>query len=559
LLAIIGLACAPASVGALTLTEAPGSPYQTTDQHFVPGSNAPLGGAVSGDFNGDGISDLAVVDATGVPAFRSGESVTVLLGSRDGGMTIAPSSPIELYSGGIYDSKGPIATGDFTNNGDLDLAVFDNIHDTISILLGDGEGNFHLSGTPMSFSGFEPGSIVVGDFTGDGDEDLAFAAGGRVNVLLGNGKGGFTPAPGSPFAVAGEALSVAAGGFTADGLSDLAVTTDSNEVAIYLATGDGSFVEAPGSPLPTGDGPGSIVAADLNGDGRLDLSIANALSDNVTVLLGNGAGGFSPAEGSPVAVPAGSGESVSDVGGLPDSIAAGDFNGDGKPDLAVANFNGGSANIAILEGDGRGGFTNAAGSPFPANGNPGPLALGDFNGDGHLDAAVVNPFEGFVTVLLNTASEAAEGSPAVGGSVDDGPMANTVSSGAAKPTRSQILALIVRQLAPSGGTARLGSFAIDAGLVLRMQALEAGTEAIDWYTSVGGPRGRHAHSGMTLIASGRATFSGAATKTVTLRLTGAGRSLWKRVKQLKLTARGIFTPSGAGEPITAVRTFVLRK
>jgi hypothetical protein len=401
LLVAILLVCAPGSAtAALAFAEAPGSPYSTTEQHFVPNGGQILGGAVAGDFNGDGISDLAVVNATGLPAFRSGESVTVLLGHPDGRLTMAPGSPVELYSGGMFASQGAIAAGHFTNDGDLDLAVVDNAHDTISILLGDGTGRFRLSGAPIPFTGDEPNSIAVGDFAGNGVEDLAFASGGDVNVLLGNGSGGFTPAPGSPFATVGYARSVATGDFNGDGRSDLAVTTSSDQVGIYLATGEGRFREAEGSPLATGEDPVSIVAADLAGNGRTDLAIANALSGNVTVLLGNGSGGFTPAEGSPFIVAAGPDASPK-MPGLPDSIAAGDFNGDGDTDLAVANSNASSDDVAILQGDGRGGFTNAIGSPFPANGNPGPLAVGDFNGDGRPDLAIVNSFQGVVTVLLN--------------------------------------------------------------------------------------------------------------------------------------------------------------
>ena len=246
---------------------------------------------------------------------------------------------------------------------------------------------FRLSGAPIPFSGEDPNVIAVGDFTGDGVEDLAFASGGSVNVLLGNGSGGFAPAPGSPFAVAGYARSVATGDFNRDGRSDLAVTTLANQVAIYLATGDGQFQEAEGSPLPPGEGSASIVATDLSGNGRTDLAIANEGSDNVTVLLGNGSGGFTPAEGSPFTVPAGPCSSPS-MPGMPQSIAAGDFSGKGNMDLAIANFNGSSDNVAILQGNGRGGFTNAIGSPFPANGNPRSVVVGDFNGDGRPDLAV---------------------------------------------------------------------------------------------------------------------------------------------------------------------------
>jgi hypothetical protein len=408
LLVAVLLGCAPGYAAALTFDEAPGSPYSTMEKAFVPNSGGILGGAVAGDFTGNGISDLAVVTATGLPAFSAGESVTVLLGHPDGRLTMAPGSPVELYSGGSYSSYGAIAAGEFTKEGHSDLAVVDNIHDTISILLGDGTGRFQLSGTPIHFSGAEPNAIAIGDFTGNGVEDLAFASGGEVNVLLGNGSGGFVPAPGSPFATAGYANSVATGDFNGDGRSDLAVTTSSDQVAIYLATGGGRFQEAEGSPLAVGEGPNAIVAADLAGDGKTDLAVTNERSSTTTVLLGNGAGGFVPAAGSPFAIPTGASPGAL---GLPESMATGDFGGDGNTDLAFANFNGGSSNVAILQPDGCGGYANAEGSPYPANGNPRSVVVGDFNGDGRPDLAVVNSFQGVVTVLLNTTEKKPEGPP----------------------------------------------------------------------------------------------------------------------------------------------------
>ena len=117
-------------------------------------------------------------------------------------------------------------------------------------------------------------------------------------------------------------------------------------------------------------------------------------SNNVTVLLGNGAGGFTPAAGSPLI-----------VGASPDFIAMGDFNGDGKLDLAVANE--GDNTLTMLLGNGAGGFT-AAGAPFAVGMNPSSIAVGDFNGDGRPDLAVANEGDNTVTVLLG--SSAATGS-----------------------------------------------------------------------------------------------------------------------------------------------------
>src|ERR1019366_4891851 len=100
-----------------------------------------------------------------------------------------------------------------------------------------------------------------------------------------------------------------------------------------------------------------------------DLAVANSSSNNVTVLLGNGSGGFTAAAGSPFA-----------VGARPYSVAVADFNGDGNPDLAAANLD--SDNVTVLVGNGSGGFQGASGSPFGVGNGPSSGGLGDFNGDG---------------------------------------------------------------------------------------------------------------------------------------------------------------------------------
>ncbi|MGD0013077.1 MAG: VCBS repeat-containing protein, partial [Bryobacteraceae bacterium] len=137
---------------------------------------------------------------------------------------------------------------------------------------------------------------------------------------------------------------------------------------------------------------------DFNGDGKPDLAITNHKGNNVTVLLGNGKGGFTATPGSPF--PAGS---------FLHSVAVGDFNGDGKPDLATAND---KDTVTVLLGNGTGGFTEAPGSPFRGGSGPFSVAVGDFDGDGKPDLAIANIGSGTVTVLLNRYSGPATPTPA---------------------------------------------------------------------------------------------------------------------------------------------------
>src|SRR6266478_6226118 len=144
---------------------------------------------------------------------------------------------------------------------------------------------------------------------------------------------------------------------------------------------------APAINFPVGHAPFSVAVAEFNGDGKLDLVVANAGSDDVTILLGNGQGGFLEASGSPISAGAG-----------PFSVATADFNGDGKTDFAVANYD--SGNVSIFLGDGTGGFSQAIDSPIAAGTNPASIAVGDFNGDGKADLAVANHVSHDVTILL---------------------------------------------------------------------------------------------------------------------------------------------------------------
>ncbi len=195
----------------------------------------------------------------------------------------------------------------------------------------------------------------------------------------------FTAPAGSPIAVGNAPRAIALGDFNNDGKPDLAVANSgANNITILLGNGSGGFAAAAASP-GTGLAPGSVVVGDFNTDGKLDLAVANSASNNVTILLGNGDGSFTAAAASP------------GTGNNPSAVAVGDFNGDGKLDLATANKD--ANNVTILSGNGDGSFTALPSSPATGSA-PASLVIGDFNADGKLDLVVANSTANSLRILL---------------------------------------------------------------------------------------------------------------------------------------------------------------
>jgi Ca2+-binding RTX toxin-like protein len=179
-----------------------------------------------------------------------------------------------------------VAVGDFNHDGKLDLAVANSQSDTISVLLGKGDGTFRQS--QQLFDPAGPGSVAVGDFNGDGKLDLVTAnsQSNDVAVFLGNGDGTFQDKP-SIFDAGIGPTSVAVGDFNGDGKQDLAVANalDFGKVNVLLGNGDGSYQKA--VPLDVGNNPRFVTVGDFNSDGKQDLAVVNSNSNNVSILLNN--------------------------------------------------------------------------------------------------------------------------------------------------------------------------------------------------------------------------------------------------------------------------------
>jgi FG-GAP-like repeat len=220
-----------------------------------------------------------------------------------------------------------------------------------------------------------PNSFAVADLNRDGHVDFAVGNHGSddLTVLLGNGAGGFNPAAGSPIAVGDGPSGVAATDVNADGKTDLVVADErSNEVRVLIGDGAGGF--APGYSSRMGGSPAQVVTVDLNGDGPVDLALP-VWQENwrIAVLLGNDAGGFTP--GPPVGIGVRHGTT---------QIALADLNGDAHRDLVVANSDSRAVSVRLGVGDGRFGVA----STVPAGNGPSALAVADLNRDGRLDLAI---------------------------------------------------------------------------------------------------------------------------------------------------------------------------
>jgi adhesin/invasin len=343
----------------------------------------------SGDFNNDGHLDLAVAD------------------SGDGTITLFLSNPannftyytVKTLSG--FGTPAGIATGQFTSSGNLDLAVTDSSAGAVHILTGDGAGDFTAGSSPTV--GTAPTGIVVGDFNKDGNIDLAVvnSGSGTVSYLQGGGNATFT----QPFApiLIGPATGTGSSYLLAmdingDGNRDLVVgDTLQNDVAVLLGIGNGNFQAA--QQIALANGPAFVATADFNRDGKPDIAVTQSTGATVSVLINNTLA--TPVRGSLNFVPPHT--LTNGHGNMADGVAVADFNHDGNPDIAASYLEDNS--VRVLPGLGNGLFTTAA--VYPVGQQPYWIAAGDLNNDGYADLVTanttLNSATGTVSVLMNKA------------------------------------------------------------------------------------------------------------------------------------------------------------
>jgi hypothetical protein len=332
------------------------------------------------DVTGDGIPDIITANA-------SDSTVSLLVGNGDG--TFQPQSPFAL-------GKRPysVVVADVSGDGKPDTITANYNNGTVSVRLGNGNGSFQA---PQTFDVGDPNhlgrplALTLADLNNDGRADLVVAnsADNTVSVLLGNGDGTFQTKTQEIYNVGQRPDAVAVADVNGDGIPDIVVANYSDgTVTVLLGNGDGTFQDSPGylatHTFAVGHGPNSLTVADLNGDNKPDLVVTNIFDNTLSVLLVNGDGTFQP-------------QQTYAVGKQPYDVAVADINGDGIPDLITANYGGNS--VSVLLGDGHGSF--GAQQVIPVGERPVTVAVADVNGDGQPDLVTTNRRDGTVSVLQN--------------------------------------------------------------------------------------------------------------------------------------------------------------
>jgi hypothetical protein len=388
------------------------TPFQTILPSFSSPQNVSTniagepGSVAVGDFNGDGRPDLVIAN------FDNG-TVSVLLNTTPIGATTPTFTETSFSLGSATLQPDSVAVGDFNGDGKPDIVV------ALGATSAPGEVAVLMNTTPAgatipSFSGpyvFDvgnnPDSVVVGDFNGDGRPDIAVADNGSntVSVLVNLTGRGPTPsfAPYRTFAVGTSPTSLGVGDFNGDGLPDLVATAD-NVMSVLLNT------TTPGAPIisfgglttfPLPSSPTSVAVGDVNGDGRPDIVLDYRTAGTLAVLLNTTPMGAS--------TPSFSGPTTFPVSSDPEAVVVTDVNGDGRPDLVVVGGTQDSAVSVLLNitpaGASTPAFASALTFPLSFNSQPVAAAVADFNGDGRSDLAVAYAIADEVSVLLNTSAQ----------------------------------------------------------------------------------------------------------------------------------------------------------
>ncbi len=344
-------------------TGAPGRPY----------------GGVATDLNNDGWLDITMVN-------EDSFDLKVFMNKADGSGTF---HPYITPTTAIGRRASPSEPADFNADGNADLAIANINDDTVSIVLGNGDGTFMPQQTINV--GDHPRGIAVLDFDGDGDVDVVNTNrfGSTLSLIENTGNGVFDSSPVTIDAGLNGEWSLMAGDMNNDGLADLVVGDgDANQIRVLTSNGNGTFT--PQAIQDTGGRSWQLVLGDVNGDGNIDVASANAQNNNGAILMGNGDGTLGAATTYNVAVMGSGGN------GFPLATDLGDLDGDGDLDWITSSFNG---DWVVLENDGSGNYSYSMELQAPDAASCSLMA--DFDNDGDLDLALVDELDNLVIIKRN--------------------------------------------------------------------------------------------------------------------------------------------------------------
>lgn len=398
-----------------------------------------------GDLDGDGSLDAFVVN--------SGSANQVLLNDGSGVLSAPANQPP-----GAGDLSFGVELGDLDGDGDLDAFVA-NLVSANQVLLNDGSGQFSVAPVSLPSTSDFSTSVALGDIDGDGDLDAFVANFNSTNqILLNDGTGAFSAAP-NQLSEVENTNGASFGDLDGDGDLDLFIANQAvNQV--LLNDGTGIFSTPVSHQLSGEENSFSVHLGDLDSDSDLDAFVVNEGSAN-QVLLNDGSGIFTAAANQPPGV------DNSSMAGL------GDVDGDGDLDAFVANSSSTQPNQLLLN-DGTGTFVEATNQPPSNNEQSRGIGLGDIDGDGDIDAFVVN--SGTANQIINNgALAAANAAPSFTGDA----VLTTVNEGATNPSGEAISVLFGTLFQDADDGSSLG------GVVVNGNTASAASEGV-WQYSVGG-------------------------------------------------------------------------
>ena len=365
--------------------QCPNQAFSMTE-HAVGGTPA---GVTAGDFNGDGVADIAT-------CLSAGNSVSVLYGTGGG-----------AFAGvvGVPTGAGPVAvvSADFNGDGRADLVTANAGAGNLSVLLSTGSG--FAPAAAVSFGAGTPTCLAVGDANGDSRLDVIVGRAGNATLvtMLGDGAGGLAPGGSSSTLSNVSGLAAFYGAAPQDPFLDIATVSSTSLMTAQQGLGNGNFATI--QMLTVGQTPQGVATADFDLDGRADI-VGSSQSEGAAYVFYGHLQGFS-------------GRDFAGNAQIPRAVATGDFNDDGRPDIAACGGNTPFGQVAVIRaGPDR---TFNQGPQAATTSTVGALTIADFNGDGYPDIAGACE-GGNVAVLINTGPFAAK--------ITQQPVSNAVELGA---------------------------------------------------------------------------------------------------------------------------------